>query len=693
MIHFDQNYKDQLHIAWDFFIQNKDYDYSFIRPIIYDSWLRSRRFDVNPYQIKTSILSGEFLSKHLNSNIQFIETVRPYMEKLYSIVEGSGFYLLLSDKDGYILDLIGDKEIVEEGKRNSLLIIGANRSEKFAGTNAIGTCLTIKKPIQIWNEEHYINGHKHYACSSAPIFSPTGELLGCLNITGRYTDLHTHTLGMVISAVDGISKELKIKTAYDEIELISAQRNSIIESMPSGLLLLNMSDRIIQINKKALSILGLRYEEALGRNIFDIAEFDGFNKKEQSFFAVAHKIYNKEVNVALQNASSPTLKYNLSVNFVKDAYGKRGGTVLRLNETKLINRLVNQIGGFKSTFTFDSILGESPVMKDMINLAKQAAPSDSTILILGESGTGKELVAQSIHNASRYSKGPFVAINCGALPNGLIESELFGYEKGSFTGARADGNPGKFELADGGTLFLDEIGDMPLDIQVTLLRVLQTKEIVRIGATQPKKISVRIIAATNKDLRSAIENKTFREDLYYRLNVISIPVAPLNQRGADVSLLAQYFVSEHNKLKGTDIQLDPALLNLLQEYTWPGNVRELENAIERAINITPNDYITLEQLPQTILDYLSNKTDDGTENTYNANSQIPTPKEILSFRVPESPLRNVGLSIKDTNRQLIVSSLEQTGGNVTVAAELLGISRRTLYRKLEKYNISSEDYR
>lgn len=677
MFAFNQDYKNQLHIAWDRFINNKDYDYTFMRPLIYDSWVRSREFSVDPYHVKTSVLSGEALTKQINSNIQLIETVRPYMENLYSIVKGSGFYLLLSDKDGYILDLIGDKDIIEEGKQNSMLIVGANRSEKYAGTNAIGTCLTILEPIQIWNEEHYIKGHKHYACSSAPIFNHTGQLLGCLNLTGRYTDLHTHTLGMVISAVDGISKELKIKNAYDEIETISAQRNSIIESMPSGLLLLNMFDRVVQINSKALSMLNLKYEEAIGRNIFDIASFDDFAKNSTSFSSVSHKIYNKEVNVTLESSPNITKKYNLSLDYVKDANGKRGGTVLRLNETKLINRLVNKISGFKSSFTFDSILGRSQPMTDMIKLAKQAATSDSTILILGESGTGKELVAQSIHNASKHSDGPFVAINCGALPNGLIESELFGYEKGSFTGARTDGNPGKFELADGGTIFLDEIGDMPLDTQASLLRVLQMKEIVRIGATQPKRINVRIIAATNKDLKEAVELKTFREDLYYRLNVITIQVPLLKDRGSDIELLAQFFVTQHNISKGTNITIDTNLLPLLEKYPWPGNVRELENAIERAINITPNQIITLDLLPPTIVDYLKNPS----ENMFSKEGNE-------AFKQ-----NSTGLSIEKSSRQLILSSLEKTGGNISAAAVLLGISRRTLYRKLEKFNITSDDYR
>lgn len=295
------------------------------------------------------------------------------------------------------------------------------------------------------------------------------------------------------------------------------------------------------------------------------------------------------------------MKFNMSLNFLYDSHGLQEGMVLRFNETKRINRLVNRISGFKPNYTFDSIIGSSNTTKKMIYECKRAASSSSNILILGESGTGKELVAQAIHSASKYSTGPFVAINCGALPKGLVESELFGYERGAFTGANKDGHPGKFELADGGTLFLDEIGEMPLDVQVTLLRVLETREVVRIGGKYPKPIDVRIIAATNRDLREAVKDKTFRDDLYYRLNVLSIRIPPLRERGDDILELTDYFIKGFSSSKGITYSVDPRVYDILTRYTWPGNIRELENTIERAVNITDNNMILPEHLPTHIL--------------------------------------------------------------------------------------------
>lgn len=669
---FDSTYNDRLREAWGKFINNEPYDYSFIRPEIYESWVRSRSYLVDPYNSKTALLPPDDLQKRMEDNKFLIEITRPYMEKLYSIVKGSGFYLLLADKDGYILDLIGDQDIIERGRSYSKLVVGANRSEQYAGTNAIGTGLFLKKPIQMWGEEHYVKPHKDYSCSSAPIFDAEGRLLGCLNITGRAHAIHLHTLGMVISAVDGISNQLRLMTAYMELEKVSNQRNRIIETMASGLVLLNSEYEIIQVNSKFLTMLNLRNRSVIGKSLFEFIRFDESDADNTSL--LDNEVYNKEIDVYPVDSSAPPMKFNMSLNFLYDSHGLQEGMVLRFNETKRINRLVNRISGFKPNYTFDSIIGSSNTTKKMIYECKRAASSSSNILILGESGTGKELVAQAIHSASKYSTGPFVAINCGALPKGLVESELFGYERGAFTGANKDGHPGKFELADGGTLFLDEIGEMPLDVQVTLLRVLETREVVRIGGKYPKPIDVRIIAATNRDLREAVKDKTFRDDLYYRLNVLSIRIPPLRERGDDILELTDYFIKGFSSSKGITYSVDPRVYDILTRYTWPGNIRELENTIERAVNITDNNMILPEHLPTHILQ--STGISDIKKETVVERESVPSV-----------------LNLESAEYNLVVSSLEKCQGNVKKAAEMLGISRRTMYRKMQKYNIDYNTFR
>lgn len=667
---FTQEYQEKLQEAWEHFTAGEDEncDYSFIRPVIYESWIRSRKYKVNPFEKKTDILSPAKISALSKSNSRLIKTVRPYMERLYSIVEGSGYFLLLSDKDGYVLDLVGDENIIEQAKE-SLLVVGANRSETVAGTNAIGTCLAIRAPIQTWNGEHYVISHRHYSCSSGPIFDEAGNLLGCLNITGSDTEIHTHTLGMVLSAVDGITKELKIRKAYDEIKSMSAQRNSILETVTSGLILLNEKDQIIQLNGNAQRMLHLNGQIAIGKNINSIISIDEPNQI-YNFYDLKSTYSDKETNVYFPGSHTAPVKFRISVNFVGEGSMHDRGTVIRLDESKYINKLVNKVGGFKASYTFDSIIGSSPAVKGLISDCERAAKNSSNVLILGESGTGKELVAQSIHNGSYYWEGPFVAINCAALPKGLIESELFGYEKGAFTGASKEGNPGKFELADGGTIFLDEIGDMPLDVQATLLRVLQTKEVVRIGAKHTKKINVRIIAATNRNLIDDVESKTFRQDLYYRLNVLTIHVPPLRDRDDDICELADYFADTLNNPGNRTMRIAPEVYPILKSYPWPGNIRELENAIERAINVTDSDEIRPEHLPENILQ----------------------PDSDLGV-LHDSFSPSAAYDYTSNACNLIMSGLKRTNGNIKQAAELLGISRRTMYRKMEKYGIDYANFR
>ena len=295
-----------------------------------------------------------------------------------------------------------------------------------------------------------------------------------------------------------------------------------------------------------------------------------------------------------------------SVNVLKDLNGNKDGLVLTIQENKALHKLINKMTATQAEFTFDDIIGNSNVMVKAKKLGRIASRSNANVLLLGESGTSKELFAQSIHNNGDRSGNPFIAINCGSLPRNLIESELFGYEGGAFTGAKKEGRPGKFELANGGTIFLDEIGDMPLDIQVSLLRVLENREVTRIGGTKNIRIDVKVIAATNKNLEELIENKMFREDLYYRLNVLSINVPPLRERNEDIIYLADYFLLKHRKNLLKNISgFTEEVYQIFSTYSWPGNVRELENVIERAVNICEQNIITINELPFSLQESFS----------------------------------------------------------------------------------------
>jgi DNA-binding NtrC family response regulator len=311
-------------------------------------------------------------------------------------------------------------------------------------------------------------------------------------------------------------------------------------------------------------------------------------------------------------------------------------------------------------YCFDSIIGSSEKMREVLDLAGRVAASDASLLIMGESGTGKELLAKGVHFNSRRAENSFVAVNCAAIPEALIESELFGHVKGSFTGAVRD-KEGKFELADGGTLFLDEIGDLRIDLQAKILRALQEREVDRVGGAKPIAVDVRVIAATNKDIERAVHEGAFREDLYYRLNVITLVIPPLRERKEDISLLAGHFLKKFNKDGG--VLLEAAALSALMAYGWPGNVRELENVIERASVLKRGSLITREELPEKL-----KKGKMGVAD--------------IILNLPEQ-----GISLEDLEKSLIIKALEKHKGNQTRAAEFLGITRPTLIYRMEKFGL------
>ena len=308
-------------------------------------------------------------------------------------------------------------------------------------------------------------------------------------------------------------------------------------------------------------------------------------------------------------------------------------------------------------YSFDGIVSQSKVMRNLLELTKRAANSDTTILILGESGTGKELLAKAIHHNSPRRDGPFVPVNCPSIPDNLIESELFGHEKGAFTGA-THAKPGKFELADGGTIFLDEVGDLKLELQAKLLRVLQEHEIERVGSTRPLSVNVRVLAATNHDLAQAVQTGKFREDLFYRLNVIPLRLPPLRDRKEDIQLLAQHFVDKHRQDR--KVVMRPDFLQALMKYDWPGNVRELENAIERAVVLCPTEEITRDCLESL-----------GQLAPISQTAITPKPS-----------------SLEDIERQAIVSALTENDWNQTKAAQQLNIPRHVLIYRMKKFAIS-----
>jgi transcriptional regulator with PAS, ATPase and Fis domain len=328
-----------------------------------------------------------------------------------------------------------------------------------------------------------------------------------------------------------------------------------------------------------------------------------------------------------------------------------------------------EVSNLKDSYKFDKIIGHSALIQEALKGALQAAKSDASVLISGESGTGKEACAYFIHRSSRRRNGPYIRVNCAAVPAELIESELFGYEGGAFTGAKSGGKPGKFELAHKGTILLDEIGDMPLNLQAKLLRVLQEREIERVGGTKPIKIDFRLIASTNKDIEKMIKEGTFRMDLFYRLNIFNIVMPCLRSIPEDIPEITLSIIEELSRNANSPVKtISAKAMAAMQRYKWPGNVRELRNVIERAIIIAEGSMLQIEHLPVSIaeLGHMHNSSGAAFSRSYVA------------------PLRDI---ISDTERKIITETLRHTGGNKVKAAKILGIHRTILYQKIKRYKI------
>lgn len=622
--------------------------------IIQDSWKRSRMQGVEQVGWNHAVIvTGKELELLLEAGHELISAARPLMESLYELVASSGFVVVLLNAEGYIVEVIGQMDEAQS-TWSRYYARGVKWTEDLVGTSALGLTLLGYGPIQVVGEEHYCKAYTAWTCSAAPISDDQGNIIGVLSVTGSRENVHSHTLGMVVSAAAAISNTIKVRRAQKQLEDTARLHATIINSVSDGLLMINAQGYVTFVNPVGAKILNINAADAVGRHIAEIVDFKPVVLK---VLETGQGYTDKEFFIETKRGVLHFIKTAIPL---KDDSGKLEGVVDIFREIKQVRKLVNRMVGATAMFSFDDIVGETPCMLETKRLAKIAANSMATVLIQGESGTGKEMVAQAIHKASSRAEGPFVAINCGALPRDLVESELFGYEDGAFTGARQGGRPGKFELAHGGTIFLDEIGEMSLDVQVKILRVLQEKRILRVGGARYMDVDVRVIAATNRDLMAAVGEGSFRQDLYYRLNVLPINVPPLRERREDVERLAKFFMEKTCEQLGVPRKIVlPEALEVLRRYDWPGNARELENVIERAAHFCEGAEIAPHHLP-------------------------------MNLHGKPMPQSSASRSLRDIERMAIQDTLEKTQWNVSRSARMLGVGRNTLYGKMKEYQIVSK---
>lgn len=470
----------------------------------------------------------------------------------------------------------------------------------------------------------------------------------------------------------------KLKSGFERLK-------AVLNSISEGVIAVDKWNKIIYINDAFSKILNCSKEELVGREIDRVLSGSLLGKvlKTKKKKNVRNRVYtfkNKKINVLCKCLPI----------FID---GKIAGAVELVKPADYINEThLESTGNFP---TFDDIIGSSPAITEAKERARKVAVGDSTVCIEGESGTGKELFARAIHAAGPFAGGPFVAINCGAIPDTLLESELFGYEAGAFTGARQGGKSGKFELADGGTIFLDEIGDMPLYLQAKLLRVLQERRVERVGGLKAKFVRLKVITATNKDLHQMVKDGWFRSDLYYRLHVVPIRIPPLRERKEDIPELARYFLRQCSKrLKKHYKDFTPETLEFMVRHDWPGNVRQLENAIEYACNMEISDMITVDSLPPEIRKGMCSNNCAAPITKENCDRlELKNSAEPLIFEnLPGVNLRKqwedgIARLEKAVLQEGLLRYGKSTQGKKQLAAELK-ISTATLYRKLKQYQLS-----
>lgn len=627
-----------------------------VRPMIASSWMRSRDFHVNMTKpLRAPILSRPELHSLQAANQTLIDIAKPIMEKMHSLVGETKNLISLHNPDGYMLYSCGD-EYYAEMETESSFSLGVCWQERYIGTNGITLAVLEDSPVQVYGAEHYCAAQHDGTCSAAPIHDRDGKIIGVLNMAGKDWSGTLHTLGLVALATFSIENQLTLLHSYRLVD-------TAISSISEGIVVVDQELCIQRINLGGEQILRAKKESLLGHSI-------------STWFGSRHE----ELQLRLQKEIAPFSfaeeelivgEHHISCNIsifpiVVEQHPE--GAVLLLRRSRSINALANQVMGNQARYAFDSIITQAPQILRTIQTMESIAATNCTVLLEGESGTGKELFAHAIHSASNRKNGPFIAVNCASLPHSLVESELFGYEKGAFTGALGQGNPGKFELADGGTVFLDEIGELPLEIQSKLLRVLDTHRIFRIGGKAEKHLDIRVIAATNRDLQREVRNFNFREDLYYRINVLSFHIVPLRERVGDVPVLANYFIDEINRRGERNSKIiSPECMRILEQHTWPGNVRELQNVILRAYYCSgKSEAILPEHLPDDLLHPLSNTQELQIKQYFEEDS---------------------------AQKGKIERVLAQCNGDTKRACQQLGVSRATLYRYLSYYNLQARAFK
>jgi transcriptional regulator of acetoin/glycerol metabolism len=617
--------------AWERYLSGDPLAIASMCSYVVASWQRSLAFGVNPSGRAAPLAAaGDGVAQLRHRQRDLLSAAGQIFADVTDLFAGSRSIMLLTNADGVVLEAVGDMLTLEQGQ-NIHLMQGGDWREDVVGTNGIGTALATGRPAQVHAAEHFCEGIKRWTCAAAPIFEPgTGAILGVVDISGPPSTYQRNNLTLAVSTARQIEAAISARVAHERSHLLEACLQRLSSADAAGLIAIDRNGRLVH---------------ATGRIAAPVK--------------VGQRLPGLDANTSVEDWAGRLPAGWRPEWFSPVSFGGRaiGALLVAPPPRSAASRLSVQASeGDPDRSSFEHIIGAGPAMTTVIARARQLARRRVPLLIEGETGTGKELLARAIHgegSAAGGGRAPFIAFNCGAVPKDLLAGELFGHVRGAFTGATSEGRAGRFELAHQGTLCLDEIGELPLELQPMLLRVLEEGVVYRLGDMQPRRVDVRLIAMTNRTLRHEVEAGRFRRDLYHRIGVTSLTVPPLRARADDIDVLVNHF---NHRLAARHHQparrFAPETMAVLRAFPWHGNVRELRNVIEGLMLGETDAVVTPGDLPPE----LQTRPRDA----------APPPA-----------------SLESAERAMIQQVLRQVRGNMAAAARLLGISRSTLYRKIQ----------
>lgn len=607
----------------------------------------------------------------------------PVMEMLHEQILNTHSMVILTDSNGLILHTLGDADFLERADRVALRC-GVSWSEINKGTNAIGTALADAKPTLVHGSEHFLTANRFLTCSCSPIRDPQGRVIGALDVSGGRESYHAHTMGLVRMSTQMIENHLFVDRFSHSVRIHFHLRPEFLGTLAEGIAAFDETGRFLAVNSAGQEQLGHTTEALLTHtlpSLFGITLTGLIDRTRTANPGVLSLCLPNGVRVSARAefcAPATVLRVPAQTGHPEPAAESAVGDTHAVRDP--------QQPRVKGVYRLQDLDTGEPAIAGVIERVRKVQHHEIPILIQGETGTGKEVLAQAVHNESHRSARPFVAVDCAAIPESLIEAELFGYEEGAFTGARRRGSHGRIVMANGGTLFLDEIGDMPIGLQTRLLRVLQERIVTPLGSNKTIAVNIAIMCATHRNLREMIQRGEFREDLYYRLNGLVVRLPPLRER-CDLAVLVERILAQECAVPAP-LTISADVLALFRQYRWPGNVRQLTNVLRTAAVMAAEDgTIQRHHLPDDFMEELRNEQLLMTRSTATDPCTVIDPVAAPPPATAPAAASAIaatedGASLREIQESAIRSALEQCAGNVSAAARALGISRNTIYRTL-----------